>query len=275
MEGDNSREVGIIGLGHVGQLMRQLFPRALTYDKYRPDAGDALDDVAKCRFAFVCVPTDEGPDGKADLQAVTEVAGWLESEIIVLRSTVPPGTSRQLAKDRGRPVVFWPEYCGEWAYVTPWDHTPEGWPSVILGGEPEATRQVVELLAPLLGPTKTYRQTTAEAAELCKYMENAWLAAQVAFSWQFRLLAEACGADFWEVRELWGLDPRVSKTHTAAFARSRGFGGKCLPKDLAAITSLGRELGVDVALLSSIRSFNDRLRNPGAPPPEVSVTGQD
>lgn len=256
-------EVGLIGLGHVGRTMQRIFPCALTYDKYRPGGSATRDEVARCRFAFICVPTDSGPDGNADLSAVEEVAGWLESETIVLRSTVPPGTTRRLARATGREVVFWPEYCGEWAYVTPWDHTPEGWPSVILGGERGATRKVVELLAPRLGPMKTYRQTAPEAAELCKYMENAWLAAQVVFSWQFRMLADACDTDFWEVRELWGLDPRVSKSHTAAFGQSRGFSGKCLPKDLRAITAVGNELGVDVSFLSAIQSFNSRLRRTG------------
>jgi UDPglucose 6-dehydrogenase len=265
-------EVGIVGFGHVGQLMRRIFPDALVYDKFRPEVSAARDEVAACRFAFVCVPTDMGPDGTADLSDVEEVAGWLRAQALVLRSTVPPGTSRRLAGQTGHRVVFWPEYCGEWNYVTPWEHSPEGWPSVILGGEADVTREVVELLAPRLGPLKTYRQVSSEAAELCKYMENAWLAAQVIFSWQFRLLADAAGADFWEVRELWGLDPRVSKAHTAALLAAPGFGGKCLPKDLSAITAYGAEAGVDVSFLQAIGQFNRTLRA-GTGPPNPGVPG--
>ncbi|HXL92997.1 MAG TPA: hypothetical protein VN969_29065 [Streptosporangiaceae bacterium] len=254
-------EVAIIGFGHVGRLMQRIFPDALVYDKFQPEVSAPREAVMGCRFAFVCVPTDIGAEGAADLSNVWEVAGWLKAETVVLRSTVPPGTSRRLAQETGHRVVFWPEYCGEWAYVTPWEQSPEGWPSVILGGEPEVTREIVELVAPRLGPSKTYRQVPAEAAELCKYMENSWLAAQVIFSWQFRLLADACGADFWEVRDLWGLDPRVSKAHTAAFLASRGFGGKCLPKDLSAITTYGAEAGVDVSFLAAIKQFNETLRS--------------
>ena len=266
---EHGSQVAIVGFGHVGQLMRRIFPDALVYDKLRPDVSVPREAVAECRFAFVCVPTDMGPGGAADLSNVLEVAHWLRSSIVVLRSTVPPGTTRDLAGQTGHRVVFWPEYCGEWRYVTPWEHSPEGWPSVVLGGEPEVTSQVVELLAPRLGPLKTYRQTSYEAAELCKYMENSWLAAQVMFSWQFRLLAQACGADYWEVRELWGLDPRVSKAHTATLRDAPGFGGKCLPKDLAAITAFGAGAGVDVSYLRAIAEFNEALRDSGGGTPAL------
>ena len=251
-------KVGIVGLGHVGRGVQQLFPDALVYDKERSEVSlekEAID----CEFAFVCVPTNEGANGAADLSAIEEVVGWIRADILVLRSTVPPGTSRRLSQETGRSIAFWPEFYGEWSYATPWEYSVEGWPSVILGGEPEITRAVVELLAPRLGAMKIYRQTSFENAELCKYMENAWLASQVVFAWQFRMLADACGSDYWEVRELWGLDPRVSKAHTAALVGKRGFDGKCLPKDLAALISAGKSRSVDVSLLEAIRRFNEML----------------
>lgn len=63
-------EVGIIGLGHMGKMMQRMFPGALIYDKHRPGGSATREEVARCRFAFVCVPTEAGPGGNADLSAI-------------------------------------------------------------------------------------------------------------------------------------------------------------------------------------------------------------
>ncbi|MGH3625364.1 MAG: hypothetical protein ACRDQ5_26880, partial [Sciscionella sp.] len=52
---------------------------------------------------------------------------------------------------------------------------------------------------------------------------------------QFRLMSEALSLDYWELREVWALDPRMNKIHTGAWEENRGFGGKCLPKDLLSL----------------------------------------
>ena len=173
---------------------------------------------------------------------VTEVADWLETPYIVIRSTVPPGTTESLRQRVERPVVFWPEYSGEWTHMVPWEHSVRGWPFVLLGGRPDDTRPLVPWLASVLGPDRTYRQADARTVELCKYMENCWLAGQVLFANEFARIAEVMEIDYWELREMWALDPRVSRHHTAVFSDSPGFGGNCLPKDVAAIVAASSPL---------------------------------
>ena len=117
----------------------------------------------------------------------------------------------------------------------------------------------------------------AITAELTKYMENAWLATQVTFSNEFYEIAQNFGVDYLELRELWGLDPRVSMSHTLVFKHKRGFGGKCLPKDLDAIIMSASQQGYTPDFLKAIKEVNTRFRQLSAGTdrviPQVEVKG--
>ncbi|MVN89411.1 hypothetical protein GO986_22005 [Deinococcus sp. HMF7620] len=249
--------IGIVGFGHVGKSMRTLFPDAVIYDPAYA-ASARQEDINACQIVFVCVPTPMTGSGSADVSIVEEVVDWIDpGAVIVIKSTVTPGTTDALKRRTGKRIVFSPEYVGESPYYLPEGFRPDSWPFVIVGGDNADTKPVMNLHIEKLGPTKTYRQTTALQAEICKYMENTWLAMQVIFANQFFDIAESAGADYAELRELWALDPRVSKWHTAVFASRRGYSGKCLPKDVAAIHAYARSLGVPTALLDGIERAND------------------
>jgi UDP-glucose 6-dehydrogenase len=106
------------------------------------------------------------------------------------------------------------------------------------------------------------RCTSSETAELSKYMENAFLAAKVAFCNEFYDLAEAWGIDYDDLRELWLLDPRVGRSHTFVRGDERGFGGKCLPKDLSALVVAAQTItGRVPAMLSAVDASNREVRD--------------
>ena len=63
-----------------------------------------------------------------------------------------------------------------------------------------------------------------------------------------------------ELRELWGLDPRVSMSHTLVFKHKRGFGGKCLPKDVDAIIMSASQQGYRPEFLKAIKAVNTCFR---------------
>lgn len=253
-------DTAIVGYGHVGSALHRIFPGSVIYDPFKPEISGTIDEINDRAVAFVCVPTPAQQDGKCDTSIVEEVVGWLTCTHIVLRSTVPPGTTRFLAEKYHKDIAFWPEFYGEWSYTTPPEWSVEGWPGVIVGGEPKVSHALIERLAARLGPMKTYRQISPELAELAKYMENCWLTMQVCFAWQFRLMSEALSLDYWELREVWALDPRMNKIHTGAWEENRGFGGKCLPKDLLSLIFEARRLGVDASLLEAMDRFNQRLK---------------
>lgn len=253
------RTVAIVGYGAVGRSLHEIFPDAIIYDE--PLAIGSRDDVGGADIVFVCVPTPSLADGHCDTSVVEQVVGWICSPLIVIRSTVALGTTERLARETGKRIVFQPEYGpGE----TP-DHpfaspSSAGW--VILGGERRDTVEVADLYKQAFNAELVIQQTTATTAELCKYMENAFLATKVAFCNEFYDIAEATSVDYNELRELWLLDPRMGRSHTFVYPDDRGFGGKCLPKDMRAIVASAAELlGGPPILLQSVVDSNAAIRN--------------
>ena len=103
-------------------------------------------------------------------------------------------------------------------------------------------------------------QTDARTAELTKYMENCYLAMKVTFCNEFYGIAQAMDVDYNEMRELWLLDPRMGRSHTFVHPDNRGFGGKCLPKDISGMVQSAASAGYDATLLSEVISTNKTLR---------------
>ncbi|KUN58829.1 hypothetical protein AQJ46_41885 [Streptomyces canus] len=255
-------KVGIIGMGHVGASMHTLFARHADLVTYDQKDGDTYPQRAlqACDFAVVCVNTPAGPGGECDVSHVFDAVKRVPAQRVMLKSTVPPGTTAQLAEATGKEICFSPEYVGESTYFNPVCDDPLTMPFVILGGEQAIRGYFLDALVPILGPTKAYFQCTAAEAEVIKYMENAFFATKVTFVNEFREIAEAFGADWHTVREGWLLDPRVEPSHTAVFANAPGFGGKCLPKDMTAIIAAARAVGASADLLSQVVRSNERLR---------------
>jgi UDPglucose 6-dehydrogenase len=94
-------------------------------------------------------------------------------------------------------------------------------------------------------------------AELCKYMENCFLATKVAFVNQFYDIAQAFDVDFSELRELWLVDPRVGSSHSS-ITTERGFRGRCLPKDVSALVAAMKATG-GAPLLEAVLDYNKHV----------------
>jgi len=249
--------VAIVGFGAVGQGLQQLFPDAVVYDP--PKGIGDREEVNACTFAMVSVPTPSRPDGSADVSIVEEAVGWITSDVIVLRSTVPVGTTDRLRRESGKAIVFQPEYGPASTPEHPFND-PRKIRWVILGGERRDTISVADLYKTTFNSDIQIYQTDARTAELSKYMENCFLALKVTFCNEFYDLAELFGVDYNELRELWLLDPRVGRSHTFVFPENRGFGGECLPKDLAAIVEAAHREGHEPTLLEEVLSTNRRMR---------------
>lgn len=255
-------KLGIVGYGVVGKALAHVFryeagnPALVVYDKYAKgmNSTDRRAALQECDLVFVAVPTPESRDGSCDLSAIEEVVSWVEP-VMCVKSTVPPGTVNRLAEMTGKTICFSPEYVGE----TTW-HPLKGIEShgfIIVGGERSACKLVIQAYQQFLGPLPHYYITDAKTAELCKYMENAFLATKVAFVNQFFDLAQGFGVDFNELRELWLADERVGRSHTIVTGE-RGYRGRCLPKDMASIIHAARQVG-GAPLLEAVDNFNDAV----------------
>jgi UDPglucose 6-dehydrogenase len=255
-------KLGIVGYGVVGKALAKVFhydtgnSDLVIYDKFVKgmNSPSRRTAVQQCDLVFIAVPTPEGLDGRCDLSAIEEVVSWVKP-IMCVKSTVPPGTVDRLAAETGKTISFSPEYVGE----TTW-HPLKGIEShgfIIVGGERSACKLVIKAYQQFLGPMPHYYMTDTKTAELCKYMENAFLATKVAFVNQFYDISQGLGVDFNELRELWLADDRVGRSHTIVTAE-RGYRGRCLPKDMASIIHTARKAG-GAPLLEAVDRFNDEV----------------
>lgn len=106
--------IAIIGYGFVGKFMKELFPEAIIYDPGYPELSVSKEEINKADAAFIGVPTNMLPDGSCDTSIVESTVKWLSTPLIIIRSTVKPGTTDKLAKKYpGKHIVFQPEYIGE------------------------------------------------------------------------------------------------------------------------------------------------------------------
>jgi len=250
--------VAIIGAhGYVGRSMLKIFPEAYAYDI---NVG-SKNEVNKRELAIICVPTPCVDKGECDTSIVEEIISWLNTKHILIKSTVAPGTTDYLSRRYQKEIHFSPEYVGESKYqITPWRYMSKDDPLthdfIIIGGpSPEG---IAQFFLEKLGPEKVYFFCTAKEAEIIKYMENCWGATKIIFCYEFFQLCERLGASYMKVREGWLLDNRIERMHTAVFDR-KGFSGRCLPKDVAAILFLADFIGVDMKVLKAVLEKNIQL----------------
>lgn len=261
-------KVLVVGHGYVGQAYASLFERkheVFIHDPYKNRVVD-MEVQAQCQLAVICVPTPMREDGRCDTSVVEQVIRELPHGMdVMIKSTVEPGTTNRLSEIYGmaRPLIFSPEYIGEGGYWVPpqFPHPtdPLSHGFVILGESKNASKEcatrIIDMMMPIVGPATRFRIMSATEAELVKYFENAYLAMKVMFSNEMREICENLAVRYHTVREGWLDDPRNGPSHSAAFAK-RGFDGKCLPKDTAALLHFCRGNDIDVPLLEAIVNAN-------------------
>jgi UDPglucose 6-dehydrogenase len=259
-----AEKIGITGYGWVGKAQHELFPDAVVYDPYLKLGSKAL--INECSINFIAVPTPNKEDGSLDTSAVEEVAEWCESDLIVIRSTVQPGTADRL-KALGKRVVSQPEYLGESVAHPLLDQGSR--PFMILGGDKPDTRKVIEAYQGVYNANINIRQTTNLEAEVIKLSENRAIAFKVAQAQELYDVCERAGVDYYTVREaVYGDDPRFNRWFTFVYPERRGMDSKCIPKDPVAWLSWAESLGYDAkvtrAILDKNEEWTGRPNNPNA-----------
>jgi len=247
-------KIGICGYGVVGEALGQVFPDAVIFDKYK-NLG-SLEEINTCEIVFICVPTPMGSDGNADLTEVESLIGQITAPIIVIKSTVPPGTTDAMSQKYNKTVLFNPEFLTEANAKA--DMLAET--RIVVGGQnKKAVQKVIDAYRGFFGDKVKYVATDAKTAEMVKYVSNSFLATKVAFCNQMYDACNALGIDYNAMRDIWLLDKRVGKTHTD-ISPERGFGGKCFPKDLCALIKRLEKEGLDLSILREVWNYNCKIR---------------
>ena len=227
-----NKKILIVGCGNIGSLLYEEYAKSCPhrYDPYKGyfEKQDGIYDIA-----FIAVDTPMLKDGSCDLSQVKTAVSETNADIIVLRSTVPVGTTDDLIKKTGKQIVFCPEFYGRTQHC---DHKTFDFSYTIIGGNPEAREKVVQFLQSIYDARHRFLQTDAKTAELSKYMANTMLAAKVSLCVQFWEIANQLGVNYSELRELVLQDERFSRAHTFVYSDKPFWRSHCFDKDLPALT---------------------------------------
>jgi UDPglucose 6-dehydrogenase len=241
-------KIGIIGSGFVGKATQQLNHSAIELFVYevRPELcvphGLKLADFRQCDVIFVCVPTPMEGTGKCHLYIVESVMRELSEVIdpsknfVVLRSTVPPGTSDRLECYFMTEVLTEKRYIQDFIECEHWIMGLRGLPSddrfqdVI-----RALFQSAKQAGQIQHDHVVFRSNSE--AEMVKYFRNTFLAVKVSFCNEMEEFCHAKGINYESVRSAATLDSRIGDSHSAVPGPDgkKGFGGTCFPKDTNAL----------------------------------------
>jgi UDPglucose 6-dehydrogenase len=214
---------------------------------------------------FLAVGTPLRADGRGyDISCLTGVVESLAPLLrkpctIVGKSTVTVGTVAALQRiidarsTIGEIELVWnPEFLREGHAV----HDSLSPDRIVAGvGSAAARKAMEEVYAPILARGVEMIVTDPATAEMVKSAANAFLCTKISY---INALSEACGlagADVNTVAHAIGIDERIGH---AGMRPGIGYGGGCLPKDVAAFSHRLGELGADRAraLLESVREVN-------------------
>lgn len=254
----NEGRAPIIELG-----LTELMQAGIASGKLRAttDSAQAVADTDVC---LISVGTPSDQRGALDLGYVHKVCEEIgaavkakgSAQVVVIRSTVVPGTTRRCrailrehAGDVPIHVAFNPEFLREGCAIRDYDAPPY---TVIGTADPVAEQAVRDLYAGIDAPVLVVE---SEEAELVKATANAWHATKIVFANEIGRLAKAHHVDGRVVMDLMKQDTKLNIS-PAYLSPGFAYGGSCLPKDVRALTAIGEDTDVALPLLRALEASN-------------------
>tara|TARA_R110000782_G_scaffold26299_5_gene67569 strand:+ start:670 stop:1575 length:906 start_codon:yes stop_codon:yes gene_type:complete len=266
-------KIGIIGRGFVGSAVQFGFSpnvgcdaEVRVYDKDVSKSTHSLEEtINESDFIFLSVPTPSNTDGSMNIDILEAVLEDIQKinkrsgNIILIRSTITPGTTTMLAKKFTKlNIVFNPEFLTERS--AKFDFINQS--RFILGGRSRNTSKVAKLFKWRFGNSVPIVETNFNTAEMIKYMNNCFFATKVSFMNEMKLIADASDVNWEMAVEGFVRDGRIGHTHLNVPGPDGrwGFGGSCFPKDIQAMISHGERLGVNTHTLKGAWKTNLSVR---------------
>jgi UDPglucose 6-dehydrogenase len=213
----------------------------------------------------LAVGTPSATDGSTDESQLISVAhaigrGATGNVIVVIKSTAPVGAAERVIDEVRHEfslrnvefqaeVVVNPEFLRAGTSVKDFLEPDR----VVVGGESQSAVAAVASLYTSFTSTERIFQMDLASAALVKYAANAMLATRISFMNELANLAELVGADIAEVQRGIGADPRIGGSYLQP---GMGYGGSCLPKDVASLIAVGEAAGSTMGVIRAAAEAN-------------------
>jgi len=267
------QEIGIIGQGFVGSAVKegmQNYFKVFAFDKDPnkfSSATSIFNVVENTELTFLCVPTPMRKSGQCDLNILNAALDEISKSatalnkknyIVVIKSTIPPGTTDYLsAIYNNLEIVFNPEFLTEANAVDDYKNQNR----IVIGGDRPGTTKVKQVFSKAF-PQVPIIKTSATIAEMIKYVTNTFLALKVSYANEMYQICQGLGIDYDKVIEYARYDERLGNSHWSVPGPDGdfGFGGHCFPKDIAALQHLAGTMKIDTTILNAAIDKNTSVR---------------
>lgn len=221
-------------------------------------------DFSEIIFIAVGTPTnkDNTPNLEYIYEAARAIALSMDSyKIIIVKSTVPVGTGEKIKKEiiqilmnRKKDIEFDmvsnPEFLRQGTAVQDFMKPDR----VVIGMENDRAKDIMmKLYSFHIDDNKPFILSDIQAAEMIKYVSNAYLAAKISYINEIAILCEYYNVDISIVARGMGLDKRIGDKFLNP---GPGYGGSCFPKDTKALMYIGNTVGYEPKIIKAVINVN-------------------
>jgi len=257
-------KIGVIGQGFVGNAVKEGMKNyydVRTFDINgncnESSLGELVENVNE---TFLCLPTPMRKSGECDssivIECLTQLSVMVEyyhkkNFIVIIKSTIPPGTTEKLNQEFSNiHIAFNPEFLTEANAVEDYKNQNR----IIIGSKRPYSSRIKQIFAKAF-PKIPIIKTSSTIAETIKYVTNTFLAMKVSYANEIYQICEKLDIDYDKVIEYARYDWSVPGPDG-----DFGFGGHCFPKDIAALSYVAGQLGVDRTMLIATMTKNVLVR---------------
>jgi len=254
-------KIGLIGKGTVGKAvyegLNHLGHQMCFFDPAYE--GSTLQDVLDAEVIFLCVPTNQAPNGDCDTSIVEKVIDELNTAdykgLIGIKSTVVPGTSQKLATlYPNLRICSVPEFLRAKTALADFMYNHD---LLVIGSNVEEDFAIIKKIHGHLPKDVVCVKPTE--AEVIKYFNNVNHSVQIIFA---NIAYEVCkklGVHYDAVYNAISKRECFNPAYLSCNENLRGFGGHCLPKDTSAWANLIRNLGLEYGMIDAVIKDNEKL----------------
>lgn len=234
---------GILGYGYVGKATHKSFlddREAIIYDTQFDIDKKIIYDADT---VFICIPTNTDKDVDIIIDEIKDILSNNPVANIIIRSTMPLGSSKRIQNEVGN-IIYIPEFLRERYWDTDCYNRP-----LIVGHN--------NIKLPAWLQQEEIIECSTEEAELVKMFSNNFATLRIAFANVFYDLSQKVGADYNLVKDMFfKIEHDQTYMEVPGHDGTRGFGGKCLPKDLDFLIDTLDKHNIDQNWFKHIRELN-------------------
>jgi len=263
-------QVGVVG--HTGMVGSQVFSyfksrgfKVFGYSRSKKNGFPraSWEEInGEASLIFVCVPTPyDFTKRNSNFLAVENVLEQIkEDKIVVIKSTIWPGTTDRLQKKFPHlSLIFNPEFLSRKSARRDFEK-----PDRQIVGYTNKSQGLAQEVLLLLPRGEKDLVMKAKEAELVKYAHNVYGTLRIIWANQLYEICEKLNIDYEKVKEGFAasqfIGPGILRYMTIFHdGGKRGVGGPCFPKDLLSFIEFCKSIGIDAELPLAARRANLRI----------------